>query len=103
MAEDTEAICRPKSTAFSVGKLSAEWMDERLVEWYLSQFVPPYKCYDAAIFKISEKAESLTEVLWAHLQTTNGPLESVLISLGPEKYSKQGPDASPTASDNIVH
>jgi len=36
MAEDqrqnVSAICKPKSTAFSVGKLSAERMDERLVE-----------------------------------------------------------------------
>lgn len=43
------ALCKPKSTATSVGKLSAEWMDEWLVEWYESQFVPPRKCYDAEL------------------------------------------------------
>jgi len=88
MAEDqrqnVSAICKPKSTAFSVGKLSAERMDERLVEWYLSQFVPPCKCYDAEIFKISENVEVLTGVLGAHFQTTNGPLELVVIRLASE-------------------
>jgi len=97
------AICKPKSTACSVGKLSAEWMDEWLVKWYLSQFVPPCKCYDVEIFKISEKAEALTGVLSTHFQTTNGPLESAVIRPAPELYSKQGPDASPTACDNIDH
>lgn len=82
--QNMSAICKPTSTAFSVGKLSDEWMDERLVGWYLSQFVPPCKCHDAEIFKISEKGEALTEVLGSHFQTTNGPLQSVVISSGPQ-------------------
>jgi hypothetical protein len=53
--------------------------------------------------KISEKAEAQMEVIRAHSQTNDGPMESAVTCPGPEQYSKQGPDASPTECYNIFH